>query len=48
MIKMEKIYCECPIYLSNGEGKCIFCDKSLKPIIKKVTKENEKKDTKYK
>jgi hypothetical protein len=30
-------YCDCSIYMSNGEGRCLFCNKPMRPIkIKKL------------
>ena len=25
-------YCECSIFISNGEGGCLMCNKPMKPI----------------
>ena len=27
-----KEYCECGIYMSNGQGVCLMCGNELKPI----------------
>tara|TARA_Y100000310_G_C20394657_1_gene674484 strand:- start:18 stop:158 length:141 start_codon:yes stop_codon:yes gene_type:complete len=41
-MKTEKEdYCDCFYYMdyiSNGEGKCLMCDKKMKPIIRKELK----------
>tara|TARA_Y100000310_G_scaffold160853_1_gene160756 strand:- start:186 stop:308 length:123 start_codon:yes stop_codon:yes gene_type:complete len=33
--KKTKEYCECGIYMSNGDGACAMCGKKMKSIILK-------------